>query len=141
MKLLITISLTLFSCAVFAQADLTFEEYNPKSTLVVPGSPVTRAKFPFIDIHSHQFRMAGQDLSALIADMDEMNMGIMINLSGGSGERIKGAIKNVKEHYPNRFGVFANVNFDGVGNEGWGEKAAQQLEEDVKKRCCWIENL
>ena len=132
MKLLTTIGLSLFSFTVFAQADLTFEEYNPKSTLVVPGSPVTRAKFPFIDIHSHQFRMADQDLSSLIADMDEMNMGIMINLSGGSGERIKGAIKNVKEHYPNRFGVFANVNFDGVGNEGWGEKAAQQLEEDVK---------
>lgn len=131
MRTIIIISLLLFSSSLFAQDNLTFEEYNPTSTLVVPGNPINKAKFPFIDIHSHQFRMAEQDLSTLIADMDAMNMGIMINLSGGSGDRIKGAIKNVNDHYPNRFGVFANVNFDGVGSEGWGEKAASQLENDV----------
>jgi predicted TIM-barrel fold metal-dependent hydrolase len=64
--------------------------------------------------------------------MDALNEAIMINLSGGSGDRIKGQIENVNAHYPNRFGVFANVNFEGVGNEGWGEAAAKQLEEDVK---------
>lgn len=131
MKKLIIVCLFLVSADIIAQADLTFEEYNPPSTLVVPENPVRRAKFPFIDIHSHQFRMASQDLSELIKDMDELNMGIMINLSGGSGERLQGALNNVKEHYPNRFGVFANVNFDGVGGEDWGENAASQLEEDV----------
>lgn len=131
MKLLIVISLSLLSCTGFSQADLTFEEYNPISTLIVPGNPVTHAKFPFIDIHSHQ-RMASQDLSSLIADMDNMNMGIMINLSGGSGERLQQGIDNVKNHYPNRFGIFANVSFNGVGNDGWGAAAAKQLEEDVK---------
>jgi len=131
MKKLIIINLFFCTSTLFAQEDLTFEEYNPTATLVVPGNPITKAKFPFIDIHSHQFRMADQDLSTLIGDMDAMNMGIMINLSGGSGERIQDAIRNVKEHYPNRFGVFANVSFDGVGGEGWGENAAKQLEEDV----------
>jgi len=132
MKNLIIINLLLCSLSLIAQEDLTFEEYNPKSTLVVPGDPVTRAKYPFIDIHSHQFRMADQDLSTLIADMDKMNMGIMINLSGGSGDRLKRSIENVREHYPNRFGVFANVSFDGVGSEGWAQNAARQLEEDVQ---------
>jgi len=32
----------------------TIREYKPKSTLVVPQHPVPRAKFPVIDIHSHQ---------------------------------------------------------------------------------------
>ena len=32
----------------------------------------------------------------------------------------------------NRFLVFANVNFGGIGTDGWGEKAAAQLEADVK---------
>lgn len=115
-----------------AQKDLTFEEYNPISTLVVPEHPLNSAKYPFIDVHSHQFGMATQDLSALIDEMDKMNMAIMINLSGGSGERLKQAIDNVQKNYPNRFGIFANVTFEGVGNEGWGEAAAKQLEEDVK---------
>ena len=47
----------LFSITSNAQ-DLSFEEYNPKSTLVVPGKIVKRAKFPFIDVHGHQYRMA-----------------------------------------------------------------------------------
>ena len=131
MRKILFINLLMMTSTLSAQ-DLSFEAYNPTSTLVVPAHPVTKAKFPFIDIHSHQFRMADQDLSLLIADMDKMNMGIMINLSGGSGERLKGQIENVKKHYPNRFGVFANVDFEGSGGYGWGERAALQLEDDVK---------
>ncbi len=112
--------------------QMGFEEYNPISTLVVEGEEVKKAKFPFIDVHSHQFRMATQDLSELIAAMDAMNMGVMVNLSGGSGDNIKLAIKNIKENYPNRFVVFANVNFDGIDTPGWTENAVARLEEDVK---------
>ena len=121
--------LPLFS--LFGQ-EMSFEEYNPPSTLVVPGKEIPRAKFPFIDIHSHQFRMATQDLSALVKDMDRINMAVMVNLSGRSGDQLKRALDNVNQTYPNRFVVFANVNFDGIGNPGWTENAVRQLETDVK---------
>jgi len=112
--------------------EMDFEAYNPKSTLVVPENPVTKAKYTFIDVHSHHFRMEIQDLSELITAMDTLNLGIMVNLSGGSGEGLRAKLKNVNEHYPNRFVIFANVDFSGVGNSDWGEKAAAQLETDVK---------
>jgi len=112
--------------------EMSFEEYNPKSTLVVTENIVEKARYPFIDIHSHQFKMATQDLSELIASMDNMNMAIMVNLSGGSGEGLKSMLDNVNRNYPNRFVVFANVNFDGVGNPAWAENAVKQLELDVK---------
>ncbi len=132
MNALITTLIFIF-CFNFSNAqEMGFEEYNPKSTLVVPENPVERAKFTFIDVHSHQFRMATQDLSGLIKDMDRINMGIMVNLSGGSGEGLRAMLKNVNEHYPNRFVVFANVDFSGVGVPNWGEQAAAQLELDVK---------
>lgn len=128
-----TITLITLFCFHFSNAqEMGFEEYNPKSTLVVPENPVSKAKFSFIDIHSHQFRMATQDLSSLIRDMDKMNMGVMVNLSGGSGEGLRAMLKNVNDNYPNRFVVFANVDFNGVGNSNWGEQAAAQLELDVK---------
>jgi len=123
----------LFFVTTFSLAqEMGFEEYNPTSTLVVEKNEVKRAKFPFVDIHSHQFRMATQDLSTLIKDMDAMNMGLMVNLSGGSGDNIKKIVANIKENYPKRFVVFANVDFKGVGKPDWGKKAAAQLEEDVK---------
>ncbi len=38
----------------------------------------------------------------------------------------------MNEHYPNRFAIFANVDYSGVGSPNWGEQAAAQLEKDVK---------
>ena len=121
----------LISASSFAQ-EMSFEEYNPKSTLVVEENIVQKAKYPFIDIHSHQFKMATQDLSELIASMDNMNMAVMVNLSGGSGEGLKNMLDNINRNYPNRFVVFANVNFEGVGNPDWAVNAVNQLEQDVK---------
>jgi predicted TIM-barrel fold metal-dependent hydrolase len=114
------------------QQQLSFEEYNPTSTLVVPQHMLYRAKFPFIDVHNHQWNMGSENLDGLIKDMDKMQMAVMVNLSGGSGSELQQKIKNVKDHYPKRFIVFANINFDGVGEPGWTEKAVKQLEQDVR---------
>ncbi len=129
----ITLLLTTLVLAGYLSAqDLTFEEYNPTSTLVVPKHIVKKAKFPFIDVHGHQYRMPKQDLVPVIAAMDTLNMGIMVNLSGRSGEQLQQSVKNIKDHYPNRFVVFANVNFEGVGKDNWIQNAVNQLEQDVK---------
>lgn len=132
----------------FAQ-EMSFEEYDPPSTLVAPQHPLTRAKYPFIDVHSHQPRMPEQDLSGVIAEMDKLNMAVMVNLSGRGfrrtenpdgtfsfgiqdGEYLKKAIENASASAPGRFVVFTNVDFQGIGETGWAEKALQQLEADVK---------
>ena len=120
-----------FSLSIFAQ-DLTFEEYNPTSTLVVPGKIIKKAKFPFIDVHGHQYRMPAQDLTPVIAAMDSLNMAIMVNLSGRSGEQLQQSVSNIATNFPNRFVVFANINFEGVGAEGWIERTVAQFEQDVK---------
>ena len=120
------------SCYAQPSSKMDFETYDPVSTLVVPEHKVTKAKFPFIDVHNHQWSMGSQDLTNLITDMDKLNMKVMVNLSGGNGNGLQRMTENVKEHYPNRFIVFANVSFDKVGANGWTEKAVKQLEEDVK---------
>ena len=112
--------------------DISFEDYNPVSTLVVPGKIIKKAKFPFIDVHGHQYRMSTQDLSPVITAMDTLNMGIMINLSGRTGDKLIQSIKNIANNYPNRFVVFANIDFEGAGADGWIEKTVSQLKEDVK---------
>ncbi|HEY0434289.1 MAG TPA: amidohydrolase family protein, partial [Chitinophagaceae bacterium] len=94
---------------------------------------LTSAKFPFIDVHNHQEEMPTMDLSTLTREMDKLNMKVMINLSGSYGDELARSVKNVKDHFPNRFIVFANVNFDGIGSEGWTEKAVRQLETDVHR--------
>ena len=124
----------IISVFLFGQsgARMDFEKYDPVSTLVVPEHKVTKAKFPFIDVHCHQREMPTMNLNTLIAEMEKLNMRVMVNLSGGSGNSLEKAVKNANDNYPKRFIVFANVDFSGVGQEGWGEKAAKQLEDDVK---------
>ncbi|RIA10181.1 putative TIM-barrel fold metal-dependent hydrolase [Flavobacteriaceae bacterium MAR_2010_72] len=112
--------------------DLTFEEYNPTSTLVVPGKIIKKAKFPFIDVHGHQYRMPEQDLAPVVAAMDTLNMQIMVNLSGRSGDDLKKSVQNIADNFPNRFVVFANIGFNNnVGKPGWIEETVAQLKEDV----------
>lgn len=115
---------------------MDFEDYNPPSSLVVPEHHITKAKFPFVDIHNHQFRMATMDLNELIQEMDNMNMAVMNNLSGrgrGDTEHLDKSLQNVKDNFPRRFIVFTNVDFNSVDEAGWTERAVKQLEEDVKK--------
>src|SRR5215467_1437357 len=69
------------------EPSMSFEEYEPKSTLVVPEHPITRARYPFVDVHNHQDGgMPQAQLDKLVADMDSLNLQVMVNLSGGVGE-------------------------------------------------------
>ena len=114
--------------------SMSIEDYDPKSTLVVPEHPVTRAKFPFIDVHNHQDRgQSASDVQRLVQDMDSLNMRVMVNLSGGSGEELARGLANLNGRYPKRFVAFANLDFKGIDDPGWGQKAAAQLAADVAR--------
>ncbi len=109
-----------------------FEEYEPKSSLVVPENIVRRAKYPFIDIHNHQrLNMSDGALDTLIHEMDKLNMRVLVNLSGRSGAPLAEEVQRLNARYPGRVLLFANVNMTGFEEPGWGERAANQLAEDV----------
>jgi predicted TIM-barrel fold metal-dependent hydrolase len=109
------------------------EEYDPISTLVVPEHTLTRSKFPFIDVHNHQWIMPIQDLEDLVMEMDSLNMGVMVNLSGFRGKILEWSLDNVAENYPDRFVVFLNINFENLDDPGWPEEPLMMLEEGVKQ--------
>lgn len=134
MKIIISAGLCLISFGACAQSHsgMDFESYNPVSTLVVPEHKLTSAKYPFIDVHNHQWEMGTGRLKDLITDMDKLHMAVMVNLSGNNGERLKGFTSNIRSTYPKRFIVFANIDFDGIGGANWTENAVKQLEEDVR---------
>ena len=109
---------------------MSFEEYDPRSSLVVPARNVTRAKYPFIDVHSHQPLTA--DYARLTREMDALNMRVMVNLSGRTGDALANSIRGAQAAATNRFVFFANLNFTGLDEPQWGANAAAQLERDVK---------
>ncbi|HEY8550512.1 MAG TPA: amidohydrolase family protein [Vicinamibacterales bacterium] len=116
------------------EPTLSITEYKPKSTLVVPEHPVPRAKFPVIDVHSHHPRVpTGQALDALVAEMDALNLRALVNLSGGTGERLRRGIETIRNsRHADRMVFFANLDFSDLDQPGYGERAAARLEADVK---------
>ncbi len=145
---IVLVILSLVPVTVLGQEMPPFYEYDPPSTLVVPEHLVERTKYPFIDVHSHQPRMAEQDLAEVTAEMDKLNMAVMVNLSGRGFRRIeaddgsvrytlqeaeylKRSVENARRTAPGRFIVFTNFELDGIDGSDWINRTLRQLEEDV----------
>lgn len=117
---------------LWLNAQITIEEYNPTSTLVVPKHIVNAAKFPFIDVHSHQHLKTPEDYKKLKTAMDTLNMRFIVNLSGGWGTMLKEKVENVRKNsMSDRLAVFANIDFQGFGFVQWTEYTVNQLKEDI----------
>ncbi len=110
----------------------TITEYKPRSTLVVPEHPVPRAKFPVVDMHGHPPTLDNPEaIARVLAAMDELNLGVMIQTRGSSGERLTNQIEAVKAAgLEDRFAFFTTLNLRDVG-PGSGARIAAQLEADV----------
>tara|TARA_Y100000389_G_C17450852_1_gene514684 strand:- start:66 stop:1199 length:1134 start_codon:yes stop_codon:yes gene_type:complete len=93
---------------------MDIEEYSPKSTLIVEENLVKRAKYPFVDVHNHQFDMPVKNLDKLVAEMDQLNMSFMINLSGFRGLYLRKSLENIRKNAPLRFGLFLNIDFEDI---------------------------
>jgi predicted TIM-barrel fold metal-dependent hydrolase len=110
----------------------TIEEYQPKSTLVTKEHKLERPKYPFIDIHSHHWNPTPEHVEQLVKEMDTINLQVLVNLSGGTGEQLRRTVATMKGGHPDRFVVFANLSNDDIDTPGYGKRAAARLEQDVK---------
>ena len=124
----------------FKNNIMSFEDYNPPSSLKVEGQEIKKAKFTFIDVHSHLWDMPVMNLDNLISEMNEINMGYIINLSGsGFGPQaakdlyFDKSIKNIQENHPNRVGLFLNVDFESIDDENYAETQVKIIRDAVEK--------
>ena len=124
---------------------MDIEEYSPVSSLVVDENPRDSAKFPFVDVHSHQWEMPIMDFSKLVSEMDSLNMGYMINLSGSGVAAFAGnqnlmditlnkSLENIKKQgFSNRFGVFVNIDFNKIDDKDFAKNNVQIIKDAVEK--------
>lgn len=108
-------------------------DYKPRTTLVVPEHKVPKAKFPVIDVHGHPPGFNAPDaVKNVVALMAPLNVQVMVQTSGASGERLQQSLASIAASgHKDRVAMFTTTSFSGVG-PGWGERAARQLEADIK---------
>ncbi len=120
---------------------LPLVEFQPRSMLHVPETPVPRARYPVIDVHTHvTFRSRskagvplGEDVrinatpDALLAGMDKSNLRIMVDLTGGVGTGLAKSIATFQTPHPDRFVVFTEPSYDRITDPGYPQWQADEL--------------
>jgi predicted TIM-barrel fold metal-dependent hydrolase len=122
------------SCKAPEDAAPSILDYRPRSTLVAPTHLVQTARYPAIDFHGHPWGMLGsvESLARLGADLDGLNVRMIIVANNVSGDDLKRTVATVKASpaMTDRVRVLAGINFQNVG-PGWAQRAVAQLEADV----------
>jgi predicted TIM-barrel fold metal-dependent hydrolase len=100
----------------------------PKALMKFPRTEITRAKFPVVDFHLHGSSLkTTADYRKMIALMDQTGIAVISNMDGGFGAAFDQNIK-VGDAFKDRVIQFARVNWQGINEPGWPEKAAAELD-------------
>ena len=125
--------------------ELLLRNFRPQSKLRAKQTPLTRAIFPVVDVHTHfHFRLRGneQALEDFVALMDRNNIAVCASLDGKLGSQLEQHIKYLWTKHRDRFVIFANVDWVGGGDredpstwqchtQGFAHRTAEQLKEAV----------
>lgn len=97
---------------------LPLSDFRPEPRLRTPDRTPLHAKFPVVDIHTH-FRIRTRQSREMLRDfvqlMDRNRIAVCVSLDGGIGDAIDEHRQHLEEDYPQRFLVFANLDFRGKG--------------------------
>jgi predicted TIM-barrel fold metal-dependent hydrolase len=125
-----------------AKATLNLSDFQPKSMLVVPESKIERAKFPAIDFHSHVYMypsLTGKDVGAnpvqipadqvdqIVKWMDEMNVQIIVNSTGGNDENLRRTVRELVGRYPGRFLTFTEPAWERIAEPDYPKWQADEI--------------
>src|SRR5690349_11452220 len=85
--------LTLFlstSLAAFGQISsdqILLKDYKPHSIFKIPETRIEKARYPVIDVHSHNYAPNDQDIEQWVKTMDAVGVEKTIILSGNVGSK------------------------------------------------------
>jgi predicted TIM-barrel fold metal-dependent hydrolase len=100
----------------------------PKALMKFPRTEIHRAKFPAVDFHLHgRALQTAADYQKMVALMDQTGIAVICNMDGGYGKAFDQNMKT-GDAYKTRVLHFARLNYEGINEPGWSEKATSELE-------------
>jgi len=127
---LLLLPFTLFVCRANAQnspEEIKLSHYRPQSIFKIPETKIVKAKFPVIDIHSHDYSKTDADVDQRVKNMDAAGIQKTIILSYQTGAAFDSLVKKYSR-YPNRFEVWCGFDYTGFNTPGWSQRAVKELE-------------
>jgi predicted TIM-barrel fold metal-dependent hydrolase len=111
--------------------QLLLKDFKPRSIYRVPASKVERARFPVIDMHTHDNAKTDEQVAAWVLAMDELGIQKSTILCQAHGQAFDAVIARYKK-YPGRFSVWCGFDFTGYDQPGFGPAAVAELERCFK---------
>ncbi|MFI4875576.1 MAG: amidohydrolase family protein [Blastopirellula sp. JB062] len=99
--------------------NLALDQFFPVPQLKVAETKLRQAKFPVIDAHTHfryRLRSSPEQLDDFVAVMDEQQIAVCVSLDGRLGDEFDEHAKDLWTKYPNRFLIYANIDWQGDGD-------------------------
>ncbi|HTL15610.1 MAG TPA: amidohydrolase, partial [Patescibacteria group bacterium] len=123
------VAVVLLSFAASAQTpeQLLLKDYRPKSIFKIPETRVEKARYPIIDVHSHDYARTAADIDRWVRTMDEVGLEKTVILSGNTGSKFDSTLERYGKH-PKRFEVWCGLDYTGFDQPGFGPAAVAELE-------------
>ncbi len=117
---------------------LLLKDWDPKPMLHTPMHEVPRAKFYVIDVHNHvndAGGVHGDDVPAadVVKGMDQANVKKVVILTGMWGEKLQSVLDKMVKPYPDRFVVFAQMDWSKIDDANFSTEMVAQLDDAVKR--------
>jgi len=104
--------------------QILLKDYRPVSIHKIPVTKVTKARFPAIDMHSHD---DGQDVGEWVKTMDAAGIEKSIVLTMATGAKFD-ALAAKYSTYPARFELWCGFDYTAYDKPGYGPEAVKELE-------------
>ena len=112
--------------------NLLLQNFRPRPTLRIPQNTVAKAKFRVVDVHTHfryRLRHSTEQLDQFVALMDRNNIALCASLDGKLGSDLDEHIEYLWKQYRDRFVIFANIDWQGDGEQDKPETWSCQRED------------
>ena len=129
-KWLWRVSIVLAAVSVHAASspdEILLKDYAPRSIFRIPETRVEKARYPIVDVHSHDYARTDAEITRWVETMDAVGIKRTLILSGATGKKFDEMIARYGKH-PSRFEIWCGIDYSGFENPGFGPAAAAELE-------------
>ncbi len=111
---------------------LKLKDFNPVSIYKIPQTKIEKAKYPAIDMHSHDYPKSDALVQEWMRTMKEANIEKTLILSYATGARFDSVVAKYGR-YKDKFEIWCGFDYTGIDKPGWQEHAVAELERCYKK--------
>jgi predicted TIM-barrel fold metal-dependent hydrolase len=117
---------------------LLLKDWDPKPMVHLRVHEVQRAKYYVIDMHNHVNDPGGihgdeVPSAEVVKAMDQANVKKIVILTGMWGDKLQSVLDKMVRPYPDRFVVFAQMDWSKIDDANFGAEMVAQLDDAVKR--------